>query len=166
MSSKNWSDWWILLPIGTIVGLGSLIGIISNTGTNEWFQNLERPSFTPPNWLFSVAWTVLYSLMGAAAWFILKEISISPQAVTKALCIFGVQLLLNFSWSPLFSIGQSLLGSLLLIGIVDVFALWATVEFLSINKISGALMVPYLLWLSLATALNYEYARLNNDQIM
>ena len=149
-----------LITVPLIVGIGSLIGYLSNSGySNDWFARLDKPSFMPPGWMFGVVWTTLYALMGVALAMILSEPD-SRQRRT-ALALFGVQLGLNFSWSPFFFGGRMIDLSLIII-VVMLLAAAATANlFRRLRPVAGWLLVPYLLWLCLATALNYETGRLN-----
>ncbi|WP_294120415.1 TspO/MBR family protein [Sphingomonas sp.] len=149
-----------LLTIPATVIVGTLIGYWSNSGfSNAWYIPLQKPSFQPPAWLFGVVWTLLYTLLGIA---LVIVINASPSKERRdALWLFGGQLALNFAWSPVF-FGMHLIDvALVVIVVMLVLALTAARYFRRLNKVAGWLMLPYLLWLCLATALNYETGRLN-----
>lgn len=153
-----WSRALITVPL--IVGIGTLMGYLSNSGfSNDWYARLEKPSFQPPGWAFGVVWTTLYTMMGIALATILNEPD-SKQRRT-ALSLFGVQLGLNFAWSPFF-FGAHMIDVALVIIVVMLLTAAATANlFRRIRPVAGWLLLPYLLWLCLATALNYETGRLN-----
>ncbi len=149
-----------LIAAPTIVVVGSLIGIVSNSGfANEWYAPLDKPVFQPPGWAFGVVWTALYTMMGIALAAILHE-SESPRR-RLALALFVAQLALNFAWSPIFFGGGMIDAGLLVI--LAMIALLATtiIAFWRIRPLAGALLLPYLAWLCLAAALNFETGRLN-----
>ena len=118
-----------------------------------WYDGLRKPVFTPPDWVFGPAWTVLYVLMGVAA-FLVWQRGWESRPVRVALGWFAVQLVLNALWSPVFfglhRIGLALVVILLLWG-----AIVATiVSFLNVSKLAAGLLCPYLLWVSFAATLN------------
>ncbi len=153
-----WTKALVAVPL--IVGIGTLMGYLSNSGfSNEWYAGLEKPAFQPPGWAFGIVWTILYTMMGIALAAILNEPD-SKQRRT-ALSLFGVQLGLNFSWSPFF-FGAHMIDAALVIIVVILLTAAATANlFRRLRPVAGWLLVPYLLWLCLATALNYETGRLN-----
>lgn len=154
--------WWriALVTVPLIVGIGSAIGYLSNSGySNEWFARLDKPAFMPPSWVFGAVWTTLYTLMAVALAMVLT-LPDSPQR-RAALTLFGVQLALNYGWSPFFFAGRMIDVALLLILALLLAAAGTANLFRRSRPLAGWLLVPYLLWLCLATALNYEVGRLN-----
>ena len=149
-----------LVTVPAIVIVGWLMGVVSDSGLgNGWYDGLAKPSFQPAGWVFGAVWTTLYTLMGIAVALILAE----PETPLRrtALTLFFVQLALNFAWSPIF-FG----GSMIEVGLVAILAMLLTATaaanlFRRIRPVAGWLMLPYLAWLCLATALNYETGRLN-----
>ena len=149
-----------LITVPAIVVAGSLIGYFSNSGfSNDWYIPLQKPSFQPPSWMFGVVWTTLYAMLGIALAIVLN----APPSKERrdALWLFGGQLALNFAWSPVFFGLHMIDVALLIIVVMLVMALTAARYFKRISNVAGWLMLPYLLWLCLATALNYETGRLN-----
>jgi tryptophan-rich sensory protein len=109
--------------------------------------------------MFGVVWTLLYALLGIALAIVLRE---PPSKQRRdALWLFGGQLALNFAWSPIFFGLHMVDVALVVLLVMLVMALAAARYFRRLNSISGWLMLPYLLWLCLATALNYETGKLN-----
>nr|WP_294849377.1 TspO/MBR family protein [uncultured Sphingomonas sp.] len=162
MNSEFDRPWWKLaiVTVPALVIIGSLIGYLSNSGfSNTWFFNLTMPAFMPPGWVFGVVWTTLYTLMGIALAMIL---SLPPSKRRRdALWLFGGQLALNFAWSPVF-FGMHMIDVALIFIVVLLIMVLATANsFRRLHKVAGWLLIPYLLWLCLATALNYETGRLN-----
>ena len=155
-------EYWkiALVTVPAIVIVGWLMGVIADSGFgNPWYDQLVKPTFQPPGWAFGLVWTILYTLLGIALALILAEPE-SPLRRT-ALTLFFVQLALNFAWSPVFFGGQ-----MIEVGLVTILAMLLTATaaanlFRRIRPVAGWLMIPYLAWLCLATALNYETGRLN-----
>ena len=149
-----------LITVPLIVGAGTLIGYVSDSGySNEWFAGLGKPAFMPPGWAFGVVWAAIYALMGIALAIVLAEPPSSRRR--DALWLFGGQLAFNYAWSPVF-FGMQMIDVALLV--IVVMLLMATVTanyFRRLRPVAGWLLLPYLLWLCLATALNYETGRLN-----
>jgi tryptophan-rich sensory protein len=149
-----------LITVPAIVIVGTLMGYLSNSGfSNSWYAGLTKPAFQPPAWAFGVVWTILYALMGIALAMVLNEPP--SQRRSNALWLFGGQLALNFAWSPVF-FGMQMIDVALVIILVMLFMATAAANlFRRIRKLAGWLLLPYLAWLCLATALNYETGRLN-----
>lgn len=125
----------------------------------EWYSRLEKPPWNPPNWIFGPVWTVLYTTMAIAAWLVWKRGGLAAQR--GPLALFLLQLLFNALWSPLF-FGLRLPG----LAFVDLLALWVAllgtlVTFWKADRIAGAMLVPYLAWVTFAGALNFTIWRLN-----
>ena len=153
-----WTKALIIVPI--IVVLGFLAGVVSNSGfANGWYADLVKPAFQPPAWAFGVMWTTLYTMLGIALAAILNE----PPSDRRrdAVWLFGGQLVLNFAWSPLFFGAHMIDAALLVIVVMLLMAAVAANYFRRLRAVAGWLMLPYLAWLCLATALNYETGKLN-----
>jgi benzodiazapine receptor len=130
----------------------------SRFSPGDWYVHLAKPAFNPPAWIFAPVWTLLYLLMGVAAWLVWRE---GGMAAGKALALFLAQLALNAAWSWLF-FGLHHIGWAL----VDLVALWLAIgatllAFWAHRPLAGLLMVPYLLWVSFAALLNVQIWRLN-----
>ena len=138
----------ILLPLL----IGSVSGIATASGVNDWFLTINKPGFNPPNYLFAPVWTVLYILMGISFYVVLQ----TPGSKSKkaAISIFVVQLFLNFCWSFLFFKYQ-LIG----VAFIEIILIWLSIiymiyAFKKINRLAAWLQLPYLLWVSFASILN------------
>lgn len=137
-------------------GLGSLVTLPQIEG---WYAFLVKPSWQPPRWLFGPVWTTLYILMGVAAWLVWRRRGFSGGGA--ALTLFGVQLVLNVAWSYLFFGAHALL-----LATVEIALLWIAIlaTILAFRRHSGTaalLMIPYILWVSFASALTFTIWRLN-----
>jgi benzodiazapine receptor len=140
---------WVVLPFAA-AAVGSLFP------PDVWYKTLRKPRWNPPNWIFPVAWTLLYLLMGIAA-----AITARAPHSASALVVFCVQLALNALWTPVV-FGKHSLGT----GLVVIVALWvaigATVNaFFAVSSLAGLLLLPYWAWVTFATALNAELWRIN-----
>ena len=136
------------------------VGALFTTPNIEgWYQTLESPAGTPPNWIFGPVWSLLYLLMAISAWWIWKEKGF--REAQRPLTIFAVQLTLNVLWSILFFGFQSPGVALLEIILLWIMILTTIVTFSRIAKVAGLLLIPYLLWVSFATYLNYGFWSLN-----
>ncbi|MDN3516183.1 TspO/MBR family protein [Aquisalimonas lutea] len=144
------------LSLCFVVATGN--ALVTDPGT--WYAGLAKPAWTPPDWLFGPVWTLLYTLMGVAAWMIWEHRRRDPGA-TVALALFLGQLALNGLWSWLFFGEHALFAAL-----VDILLLWVVlaatiIAFLRIRMVAGLLLVPYLIWVSYAVALNGAIIVLN-----
>lgn len=120
--------------------------------SSEWYESLAKPDWNPPGWLFGPVWTILYTMMGVAAWLIWKEFGFKK--AKSALIVFLIQLFLNGLWSQLFFGMQELGWALVEIIILLSAIIFTTYLFFQKNRVSGWLMVPYIAWVSFATVLN------------
>ncbi len=128
----------------------------------EWYRDLKKPSWNPPDFLFPIAWTLLYAMMAVAAWLVWERVGWPAAALPIGLWI--VQLVFNALWSALF-FGMKRMDYAL----VDVVLLWLSIAvtialFWPISTLAGWLMVPYLAWVSFAAFLNLTILRLNPRQ--
>ncbi|MEM7599170.1 MAG: TspO/MBR family protein [Pseudomonadota bacterium] len=123
-----------------------------------WYEKLQKPSWTPPNWLFPVAWTSLYLLMAGAG----ARAAVQPDNGV-AMALWSLQIALNGLWTPVFfglerlKLGMVVLGALWLAVAATLIALW------SVDTLAGLMFVPYLIWVTVAGALNLSVIRLNPD---
>lgn len=145
---------WLLLSF-----LAAAIGGAASIQAGPFYVELVRPDWAPPASIFGPVWTVLYALMGIAAWLVWRVGGF--RAARAALTLFVVQLAFNALWSWLFFAWHR--GGL---AFADILLLWALilatlVAFWRIRPFAGALLIPYLLWVSFAAALNYSLWQLN-----
>jgi benzodiazapine receptor len=126
----------------------------------EWYAALRKPAWNPPNWIFGPVWAALYIAMAIAAWLVWKRGGFRGQRT--ALWLFLVQLFFNALWSPLFFGLRSPALGLLNILLLWLALLGTIVAFWRARPIAGAILVPYLAWVSFATALNFALWHLNS----
>ena len=152
----NWLKLIISLALPQIVGgLGAFFTI---TSVQSWFTTLAKPSWNPPGWLFGPVWTTLYVLMGIACYLIWKSDHPQKKAMLK---LYAVQLILNGLWSPAFFGMESPLLGLLVIVPLWIAIVICIIQFRKVSTLTSGLMVPYLLWVTFATALNAVIFTLN-----
>jgi len=138
--------------------IGSLA--VGGQGFSSWYATIEKPGFTPPGWVFGPVWTVLYLLMGVAA-FLVWQRGFGSRLVRTALLWFLVQLALNASWTPVF-FGLHRIGLALVVIVLLWIAILVTMYyFFRVSRPAGVLLIPYLLWVSFATVLNASIWHLN-----
>lgn len=151
--------WGLVASVVLCFAASGLGGLFTAASVRDWYPALAKPSFTPPSAVFGPVWTVLYLMMAVAAWLVWRGRGLSRAALPLGL--FAVQLALNVAWSALF-FGLRRPGA----GFVDIVALWAaivatTVAFWPVSRAAGALMLPYLAWVSFAGVLNWSIWRMN-----
>ena len=137
-------------------GVGSLY---TTPEIGGWYASLRKPAWTPPNWLFGPVWSALYLMMAVAAWLVWRERGLAGAALPLAL--FAAQLSLNALWSYLF-FGLHRPG----LGFAEIVALWLMIlltllSFRGASATAALLLLPYLLWVTYAAALNFRIWRLN-----
>jgi tryptophan-rich sensory protein len=138
-----------------------LIGsIFTMPAIPTWYETLAKPSFTPPNWLFAPAWVTLYVLMGVAVFLVWRKGS-GIKNVKAALITFLVQLVLNVLWSAIFFGAKSLVGGAVVIVLLWIAILFTILRFFKISTVAGGLLIPYILWVTFASALNISILALN-----
>lgn len=149
-----------VFTIPAIVGIGFLIGQLSNSGYgNQWFDALTKPAAMPPGWVFGAAWSFLYVLLGVA--LALVWAARPSSARSTGLRLFFAQLALNFAWSPVFFAWHQVGSALGMILAMLALSAGAAAAFAKVRPVAAMLMLPYLGWLAFASYLNFEILRLN-----
>jgi len=141
-----------------LVGLAGTVFTVNSIPT--WYMTLNKPPFSPPNWIFGPVWTLLYLMMGISFYLIWKQGWQSDSSKT-ARKYFLAQLALNFIWTPIFFGLKSPLIALVVIITMWVMILVTIKKFYPLSKWSAYLLIPYLLWVSFATLLNAAIVVLN-----
>jgi benzodiazapine receptor len=143
----------LLIWIITIITIGSVIGSLTKPEISTWYSTLNRSNLTPPNYVFPIAWTILYGIIGICGWLIWREPSFRKLSVIKTLYL--TQLILNWSWTPLFFLYHLTGLSLVVLGAMDILV--CTLICLAYQKMKAVslLMIPYLLWILFASYLNF-----------
>jgi tryptophan-rich sensory protein len=157
LAARTTNLWRLVMWIAICLGGGMLLGYAFRPGA--WFAALERPSFAPPNWLFAPVWSTLYVVMAVAIWRVERHYPMRDVGLARK--AFIAQLALNFAWSPAFF---GLHAIHVALGII--VTLWAAlvgtiIAFHRIDRPAAYLLLPYLAWVTFATALNGAYSFLN-----
>lgn len=154
-------NWTKLLASVAACQLAGVAGaVFTRAAIPSWYTYLKKPSFTPPNWLFGPAWITLYLLMAVAAYMVWQKGWQGP-GVRRALAIFLVQLLLNVLWSPAFFGWRSPLAGMIIIVLLWLAILFTIIAFSKISQPAALLLLPYIIWVSYAAALNISIYFLN-----
>jgi len=148
----------LTLCIAVCLGAGGLGSLLTRPALMTWYEGLSKPNWTPPNWLFAPVWTILYVAMGVAAWLVWRRSSLAAVPMQ----LFLLQLLLSVAWSAVFFRFRSPGWAFF-----EIVALWCAILLTAVAfgrtaPVAGWLMVPYLVWVSYATALNFAIWRLNS----
>lgn len=135
----------------------STMGAIFRPG--EWYDNLNKPSWQPPSWLFAPVWSILYVMIAVSGWLVWRDFGLTGAAF--AFVVYGIQLVINGAWSPVF-FGLKRPD----LALIEVVFLWLSVVatiwvFAPLNTTAAWLLVPYLAWVSFASFLNLTIVRLN-----
>jgi len=147
------------------IAIPLLVGVVSallSGGGMEVFASVNKPPLAPPAWLFPVAWTILYTLMGISTYLILTS-EASAEAIQEAMNIYSLQLLVNFLWPTFFFNFKWYLFAffwLVLLWLLVLLMIW---KFKDISKLAALLNIPYLIWLTFAGYLNFSIWLLNRS---
>jgi benzodiazapine receptor len=149
---------WLVISFAT-----SSIGAVASIQAKSFYALLSQPVWAPPPWLFGPVWTVLYGMMAFAAWLVWRSGGLRNNRI--ALFFFSAQLILNALWSWLFFAWQ--LGAM---AFAEIMLLWifiviTVVLFWRVRPLAGAMLIPYLLWVSFAAALNYTLWQLDSQAL-
>ncbi len=150
----------VSFAMGVCLFIGFLGALATQSSMGDWYLQLNKPNFNPPNWIFGPVWTLLYILMGIAAGIIWSK-GFYHMWVKTALYHFGIQLLLNAFWSLLFFGLKEPFWALLDIIALFVVLLFTIRWFKIVNNLAAYLLIPYAIWVAFATLLNFEIWRLN-----
>ncbi len=150
----------ISISILLCVFIGFLSSIAMQTSIDTWYITLNKPSFTPPNWIFGPVWIILYIMMGISAGIVWSK-GFYHKWVKIALYHFGFQLLLNAAWFIFFFGLQNPLIALLDIIALFILLLFTIKWFTVVNSTAAYLLIPYVVWVAFATTLNFGIWQLN-----
>jgi tryptophan-rich sensory protein len=149
---------FVLVPL--LLVLGGLVARISgSTEDNGWYQTLLLPELQPPGPVFGIAWSILYSLLGISAAIVWGHKAARGRGL--ALGLFALGIAINLTWSPVFFRFHLILPALVIIGVMLIVALGTTFAFARVSRVAAWLLVPYLVWLCFAGALNARIMVLN-----
>ncbi|SDX76633.1 TspO and MBR related proteins [Pseudomonas syringae] len=129
-------------------------GIIFKPGA--WYESLQKPAFTPPNWAFPVAWTMIYLLLAWAGY----RLTVLPGSQTM-LALWAAQIALNTLWTPVFFGANRVAAAMVILALLWIVVATMIVMALQLDVVTGLILLPYLAWLSVAAALNFSILRHN-----
>lgn len=154
---------WLTLALSVLVVevVGASGSLFTVQGLDTWYDTLVRPALAPPNWVFAPVWTTLFALMGVAAWLVWRRARSSLRGARIAALTFAAQFVFNLAWSAVFFGQQAIGAGLVVIAVLWVLIVATIVTFARVDRRAGALLIPYLLWVSFATYLNYAFWTLN-----
>lgn len=158
MTIKSWPKLLISIAVAQSAGLIGSFSTIS--AIPNWYASLNRPIFSPPNWVFGPVWTILYTLIGIT----LYKIWIKNKK--GSLNLFFFHLFLNAIWSPIFFGLHNLILAFLVIILMDISLIIIIKKFYKIDKIAAYLLILYLLWISFASVLNFSFWQLNKENLV
>lgn len=149
----------LVVFVALCLAVAAVGGAVTATSVGTWYAALAKPSFNPPDWLFGPVWTTLYLMMAVAAWRVWR--ARGRVDARAALGLWALQLALNLVWSFVF-FGARMIGAALVEIVVLLVAILATLAlFWRIDRVAGALLVPYAAWVGFATLLTAALWRLN-----
>jgi len=143
-----------------ICQMAGVIGSFFVIPNIPWLDSLQKPSFAPPNWVITPIWITLFTLMGVSLYLVWNK-GLETKGVKSSLVVFGIQLIINTSWNYFFFGLQSLFYGLVVILVMWIAIAITILAFFSVSKKAGTLLLPYLLWVSIATVVNYYLWMLN-----
>ena len=152
-------NWGLLITFIVLCNLIGALGAIWISSDGSWYKGINKPSFNPPGWIFGPVWTLLFTLMGISLYLVWTSPSSNIKIIT--LTFFVIQFIFNVAWSYLFFGLNKPLWAFIEILVLLIFILITTLYFFKVNKLSGYLLIPYILWVSFASFLNYSIWRLN-----
>lgn len=145
---------FLIIPLA----IGFISYLLTRNGITYYSENLVKPSFAPPPFLFSIVWTILYALMGVSSYKIYESLSYHK---TNCLILYGINLFLVFLWPIIFFNLQARLFAFVFIIFLDLVVLFMIFCFFGINRKAAYLQIPYFLWLIFASILNFSVYFLN-----
>ncbi len=151
----------LIISVLVCLGAGFVGSLFTTPRIDTWYANLQKPSFNPPNWLFGPVWTLLFILMGIALFLVWNKGN-NP-GVRAAIFMFAIQLLFNMLWSIVFFGMRSPLGGIFVIIILWILIAITIILFYRNSFAASVLLLPYLLWVSFATILNFAIYLLNRN---
>jgi len=149
----------LIICVGICLAVGAIGGWVTAGSVKDWYPTLAKPSFNPPNWLFGPVWTVLYVMMGIAAWRVWS--AARGDKARGALLLFALQLALNLGWSIAFFGLQEIGAAVVVIVALEAMIVLTIIAFGRMDHLAAGLMLPYALWVAFATVLNVSIWRLN-----
>jgi len=150
----------VLFSLGISLLAGALGSFFTQSSVSTWYLNLNKPFFNPPSWLFGPVWTFLFIPIGISLYLVIRT-KADKEIKKRAYILFAIQWLLNIGWTYFFFYLRNPLLGLIEIIVLLVAIILCTVYFYRINKVAAYLLIPYILWVSFASVLNFSLWFLN-----
>lgn len=159
---KTLNFWQLLVAVVVCEAAGIIGSVFTFSSIPTWYAALNKPFFSPPNWIFGPVWIALYFLMGVSLYIIWRSVkTLHPEDRKKGLQYFFAQLLLNTLWSIVFFGIHAIFWALLIIIALWILIFLTIVSFVKVNKTAAILLYPYIAWVSFAAILNFAISFLN-----
>jgi len=152
---------WSLMAFAAFNFAAALSGAVFKP--DAWFRSLEKPSWQPPDWAFPVVWMFLYAANAFSGWLVWKTAGLEGAGLI-AMVIYGIGLVLNASWSAMFFGLKRLYGAMVNSALLWIAVAVQILAFWPINRAAALMLLPYLLWVTIAMALSTKIWQLNPDQ--
>ena len=143
----------VIISILACFAAGGIGSLSTFKAIPTWYPSLKKPKYTPPDWVFGPVWTTLYILMGLSVFLVWQQ-GLSTEGVLLAFILFWVQLILNALWSIIFFGMKSKGGGIIVIVVLWILILVTIITSFQVSVWAGVLLIPYILWVSIATYLN------------
>ena len=150
----------LVVSLAVCYGAGGIGSMFTAPKIPTWYAALERPAFTPPDAVFMPVWLTLYALMGVAVFLIWRR-GLNTEGVKVPFVLFWVQLVLNALWSVVFFGQESILGGFIIILALGVILLITIIKSFRVSRVAGGLLIPYIVWIGIASSLNAGILMLN-----
>ncbi len=153
MNHKNKTFLSLIIWIIGLIAIGAIIGSLTKPEITTWYSTLNRSSLTPPNYVFPIVWTILYSMIGACGWLIWNTQACAQLTVIKI--VYATQLILNWSWPFSFFVYHSTGLALIILGTMNILVGALIILTHQEMKAVSLMMIPYLSWIAFASYLNF-----------
>ncbi len=151
----------LLACIALCFAVASVGALVTRPEIPAWYATLDKPSWTPPPWLFPVVWNILYLLMAVSLWRLWERMRESVAGANRAIWLFLAQLALNAAWSPIFFGLHAIRGGLVVIIALAVVLFATVIAAIRVDRAAAWMLVPYLAWILYASSLNAAITYLN-----
>ena len=149
----------LIISLVIPLAVGGLSALVTG-GSMDIYGEVTQPPLSPPGWVFPVVWSILYVLMGVSLYLVWASDAPKEQKAA-AFVVFGINLLLNFLWSPIFFAARGFLAAFVVLVLLWLSVIGVIIAFSRIKKAAGLLQLPYLLWVTFAGYLNLGVYLLN-----
>ena len=151
---------WLLVSVGAVALVAAIGRTWTDTAAGSWYNDLDKPAWTPPGAVFGIVWTALYLMMAVAAWLVARQ-GLERADVRRALFVYAVQLVLNLGWTATFFAAERPGWAILEIAALFVMVIVTIVRFRPVSSTAAWLLVPYAVWVAYASSLTIGIATMN-----